>query len=293
MARRTLNEIQTSILNKKETTSSLGALEVLTEDEQQTLPNLNSNSKVAIWRLWVFIQAFAIWLHEGMFETHKIEIERLIALNKIHTARWYRGKALLFQFGFDLFGETDYYNNEGIDEALVIDSKIIKQASVEEIAGRLRIKVAKEDNFENLAPLNNTEVFAFRQYMELIKDAGTRLQIISRNPDDLKLNLDIYFDPLILDGNGARLDGTNNTPIIQAIEEFLYNLEFNGELIITKLIDYLQQVEGVEMPVVQDAFTKFGSFGYSPMEETYIADAGYMVLDEMETTINYIPRELF
>lgn len=293
MARRTLNEIQTSILDKKETTASLGALEVLTEDEQQTLSNLNSNSKVAIWRLWVFIQAFAIWLHEGIFETHKTEIEELIALNKIHTARWYRGKALLFQFGFDLFGETDYYNNEGIDEALVIDSKIVKQASVEEIAGKLRIKVAKEDNSENLAPLNETEVFAFRQYMELVKDAGTRLQIISRDPDDLKLELDIYFDPLLLDGNGARLDGTNNTPIIQAIEEFLYNLEFNGELIITKLVDYLQQVEGVEMPVVQEAFTKFGAFGYSPMEETYIADAGYMILDEVETTINYIPRELF
>ncbi len=291
MARRTLNEIQSSLLSRKESTASLSALEVLTDDEKQTLSNLTSNSKVALWRLWVYIMSFAIWLHEGIFETHKIEIEELIALNKIHTALWYKGKALDFQFGFNL-QESDIYDNTGVEESDVIDSKIIKQASVEEVIGTLKIKVAKEDINGDLSPLEASEISAFTQYMQLIKDAGTRLDIISRNPDDIKLEIDIYFNPLVLDAIGQRLDGNNDEPVKEAIETFLYNLEFNGEFIMTKLVDFLQTVEGVEMPVIKSAETKFAGFSYSEIGETYIADSGYMVLDEAETTINYIAREL-
>lgn len=313
--RRTLEQIQSSILERKSQIESLGALEVLTQDEKQTLANLNSNSKAAIWRLWVFIYAFAIWLHEGIFETHKKEIEELIALNKVHTAKWYRGRALLFQFGYDL-GESDVYNNAGVDESLVIASKIVKQASVEEIAGRLKIKVAKNipsvnellNNEFDLAPLSETEKAAFGQYMGLIKDAGTLLEIISRPPDVLTLVVDVYFDPLVLDGNGARLDGSDDYPVKRAISEFLYNLEFNGELILTKLTDYLQKVEGVEMPVIKSASTRYADNPFAVMNETYIADSGYMALSEVEavldeltgeelspseqTIINYIPRSI-
>jgi hypothetical protein len=313
--KRTINEIQSSILERKDQTSSLGALEVLTTDEKQTLDNLNSNSKAAIWRLWVYIISFAIWIHEGIFETHKREIEELIALNKVHTRKWYRGKALLFQFGFDL-GESDVYDNEGVDESAVIASKIVKQASVEELAGRLKIKVAKNvpsvndllDNEFDLAPLTDAEKAAFGQYMNLIKDAGTRLEIISRPPDVLKMEIDIYFDPLVFDGLGQRLDGSDNFPIKRAIEDFLYNLDFNGELVLTKLTDHLQGVEGVEMPVIKSAAAKYAENDYIDINETYIADSGYMILSEdfdeeldefgqiisqvPQTVINYIPREI-
>lgn len=312
---RTLNQIQTSILERKSQIESLNALEVLTTDEKQTLANLNSNSKAAVWRLWVFIYAFAIWVHEGIFETHKREIEELIALNKVHTAKWYRGKALLFQFGFEL-GESDIYDNTGVDESSVISSKLVKQASVEEIAGSLKIKVAKNvpsvnellDNDFDLAPLTDEERAAFGQYMGLIKDAGTRLEIISRPPDLLKMEIDIYFDPLVLDGNGSRLDGGDNYPVKRAISEFLYNLEFNGELILTKLTDHLQKVEGIEMPVIKKAEARFADNEFIELNETYIADSGYMlmsdepeIIDDItgeiispseETIINYIPREI-
>lgn len=288
---RTLDEIQASILLKKEQTASLSALEVLTTNEKNTLAGLNSNSKAAIWRLWVFIQAFAIWLHEQIFDAHIVEIEELIALNKIHTARWYKARALDFQLGFE-YPETEItgYDNVDVDEALIIQSKIIAQASVEEIAGRLKIKVAK--NTANiLEDLTTTEINAFTQYMQLIKDAGTRLQITSRPPDDFRLTLDVYFDPLVLDGNGTRLDGFNNTPVIEAISNFLYNLEFNGEFLTDSFENALRAVEGVELVGVNNIEAKFGSNPYQPIIESYIADAGYMVLNLDETTINYIPRE--
>jgi hypothetical protein len=291
MPQRTINEIQESILLKKSQASSLSALEVLTSNEQQTTANLTSTSKVAIWRLWVYIQAFSIFIHEGLFLIHKAEIEELIALNKLHTAKWYKGKALAFQFGFAI-GELDYYNNTGVEEALVLNSLVVKQASVEEIDGKLKIKVAGQDSSGFLQPLESAQLTAFTQYMSLVRDAGTRIQVISRQPDDLALTIDLYFDPLFLDGNGARLDGLNDTPVTQAIDEFLYNLEFNGELILTKLTDYLQQVEGVNEPVIKAASSRFGTNQFIEINEYYIADSGYMVLEETLTVINFLPREL-
>lgn len=291
MARRTINEIQESILAKKSQAESLGALEVLTTQERQTTNGLTSTSKVAIWRLFVYIQAFAVWIHEGLFEAHKVEIEALIAENKLHTAKWYRGKALAFQFGFNI-GELDYYDNTGADETAVLASQVVKQASVEEIGGKLKIKVAGEDAFGNLQPLSAPQKTAFTQYMSLVRDAGTRLEIVSRPPDELALTIDVYFDPLILDGSGRRLDGANDTPVQDAIEDYLYNLEFNGELILTKLTDFLQKVEGVNEPVIKAASARFGANPYAPINEYYIADSGYMVKDNALTVINFIPREL-
>lgn len=289
--RRTLDEIQERILLKKEQTTSLSALEVLTRKERETLTGLTSNSKTAIWRLWVFIQAYAIWIHEGIFETHTAEITELIALNKIHTARWYRGEALKFQLGFEL-PETGIYDNTNVEEVDVLASQIVSQASVEEIAGRLKIKVAKTENSGILAPLSTTEISAFTQYMELVKDAGTRLQITSRPPDDFRITLDVYFDPLVLDGNGTRLDGSNNAPVREAIENFLYNLEFNGEFLTDNFENALRAVQGVELVGLNSIEARFGTNPYEAITETYIADAGYMVLIFDETIINYIPREV-
>lgn len=291
MSRRNLEEIQTSLLTKKEEVASLSALEVLTTQEKNTTPNLNSNSKVAIWRLWIWIQAFAIWLHEGVFETHVQEINELILLNKIHTSNWYREKGKEFQYGFSL-GESDIYDNTGVDESLVIASKIIDQISVQEVAGRLKIKVAKRDAAGALVSLEPSELTAFIQYMQLIKDAGTRLDVFSKEADDLRLVLDIHFDPLVFNSNGERLDGQDNEPVLNAIQGFLYNLEFDGELILMKLGNSLETVEGVEIFDIEEAYTKFAAYGYSQMNETYISESGYMLLDVDNTVINYISRGL-
>jgi hypothetical protein len=288
---RTLNEIQEIILQKKQTTASLSALEVLTESEQNTLLNLTSTSKVAIWRLWVYICAFGIWTIEQVFDLFKVEIEQLILLNKIGSKPWYRQKMLEFQFGFPLT-EMGVYDNTGILQAEIIASLIIKQSAIEEIEGRLKIKVATEDLNKDLAPLSDLQLTAFKNYAEAIKYAGTRLIIISRVPDDFKVNYTIYYDPLVLDVYGARLDGTENEPVQNAVRLFLRNLEFNGEIILTKLTDFLQGIEGVEEPVLVSASAKYGLFPYSSINEFYISDAGYMKLDEENTTFTFLSREL-
>ena len=263
--------------------------------EQSTLSNLTSASKVAIWRLWVYIVAFAIWSLENLFDIYETEVDQRIAANEIHNFLWYKKKALEFQYGHALVPQTDYYDNTDLVVADIEQSKIIKHVAViRKIInghGFLELKLAKEENTQ-LVPLEAPEMEAFKAYMFLVADAGTYIQYISLPHDDLKLVLEIQYDPQILWQDGSRKDGTDNTPVIQAINTFLYTLEFNGELILTKLTDYLQNVEGVKIPKIREAYSKYGDFDYAEIDETYIARAGYMRLDLDNTVINYVPREL-
>lgn len=284
---RSLNEIQDSILTAKSQAASLATLEVLTDNEKNTLVNLTSTSKVAIWRLWVFIVSVGIWTLEQLFDIHKTEINDLIALNKIHNFDWYIDEAKAFQFGFSLnnFGE---YDNTGVDENLLIASKIVKQVAIEQLASKLQIKIAKEDSTGELMPLTQTETASFSQYMERRKDAGTHLIILSRVADDLKVNYDIFYDSQVLDLNGQRHDGTDDTPVQSKIQQFTRELEFNGELILTKLTDFLQTIEGVSIPVLKSAEAKYAANPYTPIDERYVPDSGYFKFDEANSTLTFI-----
>ncbi|WP_027391773.1 hypothetical protein [Aquimarina latercula] len=292
---RTIEEIQQTILTKKIDAQNLQDLEVLTTNEENTIDALTSDSKVSVWRVWVYIVAFVIFTLEMLWDIFRKEVDTLIEENELHNFPWYKKKALSFQYGQALVPETDYYDNTGLTVQQIQNRKIVKHVSViRKISGGkgfLELKLAKEINGE-LIPLNAPEMEAFQGYMFLVADAGTFIEYISLPNDSLRLVLDIYYDPLVLYSDGQRKDGTDNQPVQKAINDFLYNLEFNGELILDRLLEHLRTVEGVKIPVIREAFTKFGAFDYEPLDVSYIARAGYMRLDTENTLINYIPREL-
>lgn len=286
---RDLETIQESILTQKEQASSLNGLEVLTTRETQSLDNLTSDSKVSIWRLWVYIMSLAIYSFETIMDAFEVHIKSLIADNQIHTSRWYQERILEFQLGFDLDRNIGAYNNEGVEASVVEESKIIDSASVESLEGFLRIKVAKVENGE-LTRLNDTELQALSAYINIVKDAGTKLILVSQEPDLLRINIDICFDPLVIDSTGARIDGTNDNPVKEAIETYLYNLEFNGEFVTKTLETQLEAVEGVLIAETESVSSQFASNDFVEIDKTYVSNAGYMILDEDNININFEPR---
>lgn len=218
------------------------------KERQEALNGLTSTSRVAQWRLFAYVVAYVIDLLRQMFETHKEEISIAISELKSHTARWYRNKALAFQYGFKLHENTDKFNNEGHTEEEITASKVVKYAAVTEAENqsRLIIKIAGENNGE-LSPITEPQKEAFMTYMEEIKDAGVPLTIINYLPDLLYLNITIKRDPLVLDASGNAIAPINGDirPVDTAIKEFLRELPFNGELSLSKLTDKLQVTNGV------------------------------------------------
>ncbi|WP_276987760.1 nucleotidyltransferase [Capnocytophaga gingivalis] len=273
---RTIQEIQTLIYQAKA--------------QEPALNELNSTSKVAIWRLWVYIIAVAIWSLEKIFDIHRADIDKRLAELKPHTARWYRSKALAFQYGFDLLPDSDTFNNQGHTEEAIEASKIVKYSAVIESKneGRLIVKIATEQG-EQLQPITDAQKQAFEAYLQEIKDAGVRLSVVNYQPDILHLQMKIVYDPLVLDSNGQSIIHATK-PVETAIKDYLKRLPFNGELVLAHLIDALQQAEGVKIPHLVLAqsknITSSGDYGaFETIEISKIPTAGYFTIDNFNDII--------
>ncbi len=253
---RTISDIQNSIKTAVAADGTLG-------------PLLTSTSNVAIWNLWTYIVAFCQWTLEKLFDLHVDEVNNIIATQKPHTLQWYVSIAKQFQYGDSLVPDTDYY--DPINEL----NKIVSYAAATEVNNELRIKVARTVSSE-LTALTSTQLTAFKAYMNLVKDAGVRLSITSGEADSLLLDLTIYYNALILDNTGARLDGTNNRPIQDAINNYLKNLPFNGLYTNIGLMNAVGAVEGVVIPDLNSAQANYASVSYMIIDPEYNPDSGYL-----------------
>lgn len=234
--------------------------------------------------------AYCIWVMEKLVDFHYAEVNELISKLKPHTLRWYAEKARAFQYGHDLVAESDYYDNTGLTDQVVEDSKIIAYAAVVEQIRGLRIKVARNVGAD-LGPLEVAQLDAFVSYMKRVKDAGVKLMITSAAADNLLLKLTIKYDPLILKSTGERIDGQTLTPVKDAIKSHLKNLPFNGVFSVQKLVDTLQAVEGVVDLSVLAVQTQYGALPFTTVNISVIPDAGYLRIDDANLTINYLPSE--
>jgi len=267
---RTINQIQQQIIEVKQTDPTLSTYTW-------------SDSKVAVWRLWTYVVAVCMWTLENLFDYHKTEITQLIATQKPHTLQWYIYRAKLFQLGETLPDGSDSYSEPSTDPLVTI----INHAAAVELSNLVRIKVAK-DNAGTLEALTTGELAAFSGYMNRIKDAGVRLQLTSSNPDNLQLILSVYYDPLVLTSTGTRIDGTSSTPVLEAVNNFLANLPFNGVFVLNNLIGALQAIDGVEIGSVVSAQANYAATPYVPITVRYTPDAGYMALDETYFNANIV-----
>ena len=155
------------------------------------------------------IIAFAIWTLESLWDIFKTENEAEMAKQKIHSKQWYRQKALDWQYGFSVIPGTDQYDNTGKTDEEIEASKIVSQAACIKLIsasgyGILRVKAAKASGDE-LVKLEEPELNALKYYfMRYATDAGTQLKVTSTDADDLKLVVDVYFDPVVLSTTGER-----------------------------------------------------------------------------------------
>jgi hypothetical protein len=204
---------------------------------------------------------------------------------------WYVKKALLYQHERALIAETDEYNNSSLTETEIEAERIVRYASASEDAeGNVVLKVAK-GTAGNLEPLTYAEKNGLQAYFNIIRPAGVRVVIITADADLLKVVIDVQYDALILDSEGKRLDGSNDTPVLEAINNYLSNIEFAGEFTNMAFENSIEAVEGCKIVDLRASFSKYSGFDYVPISYRYRSYAGYMEIDEVNSQINYLPYD--
>jgi hypothetical protein len=252
-------------------------------------------SRVSRKSLFRAVQCFLSFTVESLFDLFKSDVDKKIKELKPHSERWYATKALMFQYGFNLLPDSDEFDNTGYTDTQIQDSKVVKYAAVvegENQYGRLflRVKLATVSGGD-LSQLSAPQLAGATGYLQRIKDAGVKLQIDSLPFDSIKMTWKIYYDPLILDNQGNRLDGTQTDAIRTAVKGYLKKLPFNGIYVVQYHIDELQLIDGVVIAEVQDCQTKYGVLPFIAVNVKITPDAGYMrfAADE-DLEIEYIPQ---
>jgi hypothetical protein len=248
-------------------------------------------SNTAIWRAWVYIQSLLIYTIECIFDSHRADVQSLIDEKKPHRPNWYTNKVLAYQHGMDLIADTDTYDNTGLTDEEIEALRVVKYSKTIDSGSQVIIKVAGETNGERNV-LTAGQAAGLLAYIAEIKDAGVPITLINEVADYYRAAFDIYYDPMILNGQGARLDGTNNTPVQTAIKNYIKNLPFNGEYSNVGVVDELQKIPGVIIPELLTSETKYGLHDWSTINAKVIPDSGYLkVYNDADLTLNFIAYE--
>lgn len=301
---RTLTQIYNSLIADKESNTDLDGLTpnpeslstLFTYENFKSLANTAirklSKSKVSIWRLVMFVCTYAIWMQEQLYDLFIEEVDELTANREYGQQPWYTEKAKEFQLGDQLeWLDDSYYGYSNIDE----DLQIVTQAATTVSNGMVYVKAAK-GVIGSLEKLTTDELAAFERYMkgsqeayaeDGIAPAGTQLTVISTDPDELKMAIEVFYDAIVLDSNGVLLSDGTTTPVEDAITDYIQQIPFDSKFRLIDLVDTIQDATGVVNVVVNSCDGKNSTQAWvdatditTTTGQQYVTYAGYLKMGD-------------
>lgn len=245
-------------------------------------------SLVCVETCILFVVAACAALVENMFDWFTADVNEIVNEDRYGRKGWYEKTARKFQFtdgvDYELDIDSGEYLTDGGDNA-----RIVKHASAYSNGFGVKLKVAK-GNVGALSPLSDEETTAFETYINRLKPAGVPVTVISRNADQLALDMAVYYDPLVFTEASA-LQKVKDT-----VTAYLQGIEFNGEFTVMAMVDRLQSVSGIDIVEVKGVRMKHEGYGYEPVAYNngypYVPESGYLVLgDDSYQDIELIVRQ--
>jgi len=238
---------------------------------------LTSTSRRAIFRLFTYIVAVAINGLEQLIDIFKAEVETIAAAAAPATPAWLQDQILKFQYSattpqvIQLINFAPAY--QVVDELL----RIVTRCSVTtNLSNNVLIKVATG---EPPAALSAPQLAALQSYVNEIGIAGVIYNVTSEASDKLFVEANVYYD--------GQYSAVIQANVIEAIENFLAAIPFNGQMKISDLEEAITSVEGVNDVVLVNVkarsnATAFGSGSFLVQNQQTIGRlwstiAGYMV----------------
>lgn len=278
------------------------------KNKNTILSEVNTTSKTGLWRQFLEVVSTAYWAFVNVRDLHDKETDFLIQEQKVPNQRWYRNKALSFQYGFDVVEDTDIFKAtiqvDGVDveatEEQIEASKVIKYCAVDRkvIANRasLIIKIAGEENGEIVQTSDDVKE-ALKKWFEEdgAAAAGDVITYINYKGDILSFSVDVYVNPLVLMADGRHKINLNY-PVEDAIKTYLKNLPFNGEFDVQKFEAAILATEGVLKLKTNKVESKWivpqggdaDGYGlFQPIPVYKIPESGYFKVEDFKPLIIY------
>lgn len=205
------------------------------------LTELTNDSKMSIINAFTWVTSAAIFSFEKLMDVFMLDIAAVFN-NRINgTPAYYANALLKWQYGDELVvnEEGTAFQYPTIDEV----KRLITHVSYQEYYSSefkdnvLILKVATGSG-SNLSRLTDEELIAARSYLNQIKFAGVKCNIVSRKGDVLVPRVTVYYD-------GAVSKEELYDKIDIALTQFIVDMKFDSLIYAQKVIDAIQKVEHV------------------------------------------------
>lgn len=174
---------------------------------------------------------------EIVLDTFKREMDEDAEKEVAGTVTWYNDKCYEFQMGHELVFDTV----TGLLEYPTVDesARVIKIASVNVAEDNtIMFRVATEDEAGKIVPLTSNQLLNFKNYIDAIKFAGTKSEVISTDADEVRYDIKVYYNP-------ANPVDSVQEAVLASLEEFKTAQKFGGVIYSHKMLEAVTAVTGV------------------------------------------------
>ena len=230
---------------------------VETRNKYLELTELTNDSKMSIINAFTWVTAAAIYSFETLLDVFTTDIAKTFTQRINGTSAYYANAMLKWQYGDDLIindeGTAFHYATEDTTKRLITHVSYQEYYNEEFKDNILILKVASGEG-RSLSQLSDEELIAARAYLNQIKFAGVKCNVVSRRGDVLVPRLTVYYD-------GAITTEELYDNIDTALIDFIVNMKFDSLVYSQKIIDAIQKVEHVtDVHIDHEASVEQGIF---------------------------------
>lgn len=230
---------------------------VETRNKYLELTELTNDSKMSIINAFTWVTAAAIYSFETLLDVFTTDIAKTFTQRINGTSAYYANAMLKWQYGDDLIindeGTAFHYATEDTTKRLITHVSYQEYYNEEFKDNILILKVASGEG-RSLSQLSDEELIAARAYLNQIKFAGVKCNVVSRRGDVLVPRLTVYYDGAITKEELYDNIGT-------ALIDFIVNMKFDSLVYSQKIIDAIQKVEHVtDVHIDHEASVEQGIF---------------------------------
>lgn len=230
---------------------------VETRNKYLELTELTNDSKMSIINAFTWVTAAAIYSFETLLDVFTTDIAKTFTQRINGTSAYYANAMLKWQYGDDLIindeGTAFHYATEDTTKRLITHVSYQEYYNEEFKDNILILKVASGEG-RSLSQLSDEELITARAYLNQIKFAGVKCNVVSRRGDVLVPRVTVYYD-------GAITKEELYDNIDTALIDFIVNMKFDSLVYSQKIIDAIQKVEHVtDVHIDHEASVEQGIF---------------------------------
>ena len=214
---------------------------VAERDRRLELQEFRSDSKLSVLNGILWVAAAAIHSFETLLDVFALDISKAINERINGTPDYYARLLLQYQKGDTLTVREDglAFGYAQTDASKRIITQVAYQETTDDqtLDSRLVLKIASGEK-GNLQAVPAHELAPIRAYLQRMKFAGTRLEVVSREGDVLIPRLTVFHD-------GAVPEAELYDDIEEQLRDYIVSVDFDAALYVTKIIDAIRRAEHV------------------------------------------------